>query len=82
MKCLLLLNHKILAVTSDSTTEDISSRLFDMNISGIPLWSMDISLPYILSVYNADLDQMVRVDVFVPTLPRELFIPDIMAGGR
>jgi hypothetical protein len=70
------------AVNDDSTTEDISSRLFEMNIGGIPLWSMDFSLPYILSVYNADLDQMVRVDVFVPTLPREFFIPDIMAGGQ
>jgi hypothetical protein len=36
---------------------------------------MDFQLPYIISVYNEQLEELCHVDIFVPSLPKEYFIP-------
>ena len=53
----------------------------NMNITS-PLFSMDFKLPFILTVYNDNLDQMVKVEVLVPTYPKEFFLPDLVSGGK
>lgn len=69
--------------SEDSTTgEDLPSRMSDMALSNAPMFSMDFQLPFILSVFNEQLDQMVKVEVLVPTLPKEFFLPDIISGGK
>jgi hypothetical protein len=43
---------------------------------------MDIQLPFIISLYQEDHDEFVKVEVFVPTLLGEFFNVDIIDNGK
>lgn len=66
----------------DTTAEDLSAHMSAMNINNVPMFSMDFKLPFMLSVYNDALDQMVKLEMWVPILPKEFFVPDIIDGKR
>ena len=63
--------------------EDLLSDVNSMLLSeGVPIYSMDFKLSFIISVYNDVLDQMVKVKVFIPILSKEFFIPDVIFGRK
>lgn len=63
--------------------DDVIQSINNMSVEEpVPKFSMDFSLPFIMKIFKEDDDEMVGIDVFVPTLPKDYFIPDIDAQGR
>lgn len=69
-----------------STPDDenvLSSKMNRMSMNKpVKEFSMEWKLPFIMNTFNEGIDQMVKIDVFVPALPEEYFIPDVGSGGR
>jgi hypothetical protein len=63
------------------SVDKLSSSVSTMKVSA-KLFSMDFKLPYIIYVFNQQLDEMCNIDIFAPTLPSEFFIPDVTNGGN
>lgn len=71
------------ATPKKATAEgDLSSRMSRMQVSASKEFSMSFKCPYILSQYNEGVDQMVKVELFVPTLPQSFFLPDVVDAGK
>ena len=46
------------------------------------MYNLDYKLPFVLSVYNDAIDQLCKVEVYVPILPKEFFILDVAVRGK
>ncbi len=68
------------STSSYETGEELPSRLSQLSI--VPAFSMDFKLPFVHYSYNEGLDQMIKVEVLVPILPKEYFIPDLRNDGQ
>jgi hypothetical protein len=68
-------------LVGDAIGETIVNRMADLSIE-VPMYSMDLKAPFILTPYKDQFDDMLKVQVFVPTLPRDSFVPDIVDGGN
>lgn len=69
------------SAAGDDTGEELSARMTDQMNLAAPAFSMGYNMPFMHYVYNEGLDQMLKVEVFVPTFPKEYFVPDIVSGG-
>lgn len=69
------------ARAGETSGEDLSARMNQMDISAVPMFCMDWTCPFILSTYNEDVDIMIKAQVLVPIYPKEYFIPDVGNGG-
>jgi hypothetical protein len=68
-----------------TTGGDFSTDMQNLSISNkrsSKLFSMEFKLPYIMNTYNEGTDQMIKIDILVPCLPEEYFIPDVGNGGN
>lgn len=63
------------------TADDLSSKISRMKVNEAKPFFMCYKCPFIMTTYNEGLDIMVKIEFFVPTLPREYFIPDVVNGG-
>jgi hypothetical protein len=68
-------------LVGEAIGEAFVSRMADLSIE-VPMYSMDFKAPIILTPYKDQLDDMLKVQVFVPILPRAFFVPDIVDGGN
>ena len=60
---------------------DLENRMKTTSI-GSQQYSLDFKLPFLLSTYSQGVDEMVKVEIYVPLLPQEYFTPDIENGGK
>jgi hypothetical protein len=73
------------AAKSVLTPDDLADNLGEMSLgtSGNgPVFSMNFIFPYMLSIYNESVDIIVKIEVFTPLLPKDYFIPDVVAAGQ
>jgi hypothetical protein len=68
-------------LVGEAIGEAFVSRMADLSIEA-PMYLMDFKAPIILTPYKDQLDDMLKVQVFVPILPRAFFVPDIVDGGN
>jgi hypothetical protein len=47
-----------------------------------PKHTIWITTYFIHSVYNDKVDQLCKIEVYVPTLPKECFVPDVAIEGK
>lgn len=67
---------------TDTSIDDVTAKVSKMKVdAAVPMFSMDYKFPYIMKVFKEDLDEMVGLDLFVHTLPKEYFIPDVVNDG-
>lgn len=60
--------------------KSITDQMSALNISKTPMFSMDFQLPFMISPYNEALDQMAKIELLVPMLPRDYFLPNFVNG--
>jgi hypothetical protein len=60
---------------------DLENRMKKASL-GSQHYSLDFKLPFLLSTYDQGVDELVKVEIFVPLLPQEYFTPDIENGGK
>lgn len=65
-----------------ATVDDLQGRMSMINLNNVPLYSMDFKLPFVISSFQKELDDFVKVEVFVPTLPIDFFNLDIVDDGK
>jgi hypothetical protein len=67
-------------VSSSDTVKDLTSSISRMKV--FESFSLDYKLPYIITDYKEGLDDMCNVEILVPTLPKDFFVPDVSDGGK
>jgi hypothetical protein len=53
-----------------------------MKVSSSKPYSMNYKFPYIMTTYKEEDDEMIDIDFFVPSFPKDHFIPDIVDKGN
>lgn len=65
----------------ESPVDDITSSLKKLSVSFTP-FSLNWVFPYTISTYDESDDVMCDVNLFVPTIPKQYFIPDVVQQGK
>jgi hypothetical protein len=69
------------ATTASNSIPDLEVNVNNLSL-GVPMYNLEYKLPYIISMYNDEVDQRCKVKVYVPTLSKECFVLDVAVGGK
>ena len=67
-------------VAAPDPIDDLTKSVSKMGVAPSS-FCMDFKFPFIMTTYNEHLDVMCRVEFYVPTIPKEYFIPDVINGN-
>ena len=68
-------------VSTPDPMDELTNTVSKMSVAAPTSFCMDFQYPFIMTTYNEQLDVMCKVEFYVPTIPKEYFVPDVVNGN-